>query len=94
MSEVLTYIGDDFDGWMNQGNNPERLPVVQYQTPQSLLPSGHLGGWVLQKPNPNPPYNWVAIPLSPKPTNTCDVANQRRPRADPEAETRSLVRSR
>jgi hypothetical protein len=62
MTYPRTYIGDDFDAWTVE-NNDAREPIIQYQTPLNPLPLGHLGGWVLQKPNLDEPHNYVAIPL-------------------------------
>lgn len=61
-ADILVYRGDDFDGW-NADNNPNRQPVVQLQSPSDSADPFRLGGWVLQRPNPNSPYNWVAVPL-------------------------------
>ncbi|MDF3336003.1 hypothetical protein P3H80_01140 [Mycolicibacterium septicum] len=58
--EILVCREDDFYGWLAKVKNPDRLPVVQYQTPQHPAPVAHLGGWVLQKPTAD---DWKAIPL-------------------------------
>jgi hypothetical protein len=57
--EPLIYVGDDFDEWVST-QNPNRLPVVQYQQPRDQENPDRLGGCVLQKPTPN---DWLAIPL-------------------------------
>jgi hypothetical protein len=62
-NDLVVCIRDDYEQWLSEGINPQRLPVVQFQTTPDAVDPFRLGGWVLQRPNPKPPYNWVAIPL-------------------------------
>lgn len=71
MTDILAYCGDDFAGWMAEGNNPGNLPVVQCQTPRDPADPYRLGGWVLRRPSDLPPGEWPQIPL--QATNEADA---------------------
>lgn len=61
--EIKVCREDNFAAWMARGNNPDRLPVVQLQTPRGKEYPNNLGGWVLREPSDQPPEGWVQVPL-------------------------------
>jgi hypothetical protein len=58
------YIGDDFEQWNREYNNPELLPVVQFQSWRDAENPERIGGWVLRVPPKQRSGNWVVVPLS------------------------------
>lgn len=61
--KVLTYHGDDFESWNTSENNPDSLPVVQYQTAAHPPSPDLIGGWVLREPPTIGSGHWVQVPL-------------------------------
>lgn len=54
-TNILVCYEDDFGAW-NAENNPDHLPVIQWQTVGLNPPHGNVGGWVLWlwEPGPSP----------------------------------------
>jgi hypothetical protein len=60
--DIKVYRGDDFGAWSVE-NNPNRLPVVQFQSLRDAAHPDRIGGWVLREPSDLPAEEWVLVPL-------------------------------